>query len=127
MDGLNKIISLVLGLIVVVVIVAIIVGRLNLGKRFASVTKGGLAAAFPSATPGGTRTSPSPSPTVTGGGPTATPTPTGTTRPFPTRVVPTGTTKGGQPTNIPKTGPEGLLLMAVVGIGGGIILKRIAA
>lgn len=126
MEGLNKIISLVLGLIVVVVIVAIIVGRLNLGKRFASVTKGGLAAAFPSVTPGG------PSPSVTPGGPTLTPTktptPTTATKPFPTTALPTGTTKGGKiPAKIPKTGPEGLLLIAVAGIGSGILLKRLSA
>lgn len=112
MDGMNKVISLILGLIVVVVIVAIVAGRLNLTKRFLSSSKNGNASVL------------TPFPTTTPSKGSPTPTKTAAQRALPTAV---SRTKGGVATNeIPKTGPsEVFMLSTLVLMGGGLILRRI--
>jgi len=108
MDGFNKVISFVLGLIVVVVIIAVITGRLNLKNRFlAGVSRGQTT----TPTPTTTRT-PSPTPTVFG-----TPTPT------PTIYFTTGNSNGTK--NIPKTGVETYLIAtSVVSLLAGMVIRK---
>lgn len=106
MDGFNKVISFVLGLIVVVVIIAIITGRLNLTSRFlAGVSRGQTTTPTPTKTP-------TPTPTISGS-----PTPT------PTIYFTTGNSTGTK--NIPKTGTETYLLVtSAVSLLAGFIIKK---
>lgn len=112
MDSFNKIISFVLGLIVVVVLLVILTGRFNLREKFLPLQ-------------GLTKTSP-----------TVTPTPQTTTRKGGQKVVinPTGISTnyrpynqtsqtGGAVTSIPKTGPALLLPFALSGLFGGVFIR----
>jgi len=107
MDNLNKTISFVLGLVVVLVFLAVITGRLNL--------KGKLPV-FSGKT---TSVSPTPSPSSQ---PTSQPTPQ------PTAMVGYNnykTTSGKTPGSIPATGSPTLLLPILLsGLSGGFFLKR---
>lgn len=102
MDNFNKIVSFVLGLIVVVVFIAVISGRLNLGKKLSQMT---------------TKVSPTPTPSkkisyyTT---PTLTPALTGSY-----------VSNGKTPSSIPSTGSPTLLLPILLsGLGGGIFMRR---
>jgi hypothetical protein len=115
MEGANKIISFILGLVVVVVFLAIVTGRIKLGNI-----------KFPLA--GGAKITP----TVT-----VTPTPSGTAtntngnfHPY-ASPTPGVMTYGGQsgkpsgPASIPNTGSETILLpIAISALGGGFFLKK---
>lgn len=121
MQGLNKAISFILGLIVVVVFIAIVSGRLKIGNLLPALSKNTI------------------TPTIT-----MTPTPTntpnsnmGSTGTNDTNVQQTGTTtnqyqqnqtsKGGvsNVNNIPNTGAPTLLLpFAISALLGGVLLRR---
>jgi len=106
MDNLNKTVSFVLGLVVVLVFLAVITGRLNLKNKI---------------------------PFLSGKN---TPTPTVKITPTPTKLVESnkeGSTYGNYkmkqqekaPTSIPSTGsPTILLPLLFSGLGGGFFLKR---
>lgn len=100
MDNFNKIVSFVLGLIVVVVFIAIISGRLNLGKKLSQMT---------------VKISPSPTPSKIS---YYTTTPT---------LTPTGSyiANGKSPSSIPSTGSPTLLLPILLsGLGSGLFLRK---
>lgn len=105
MDNLNKTVSFVLGLVVVLVFLAIITGRLNLKNKI---------------------------PFLSG---KASPTPTIKNTPTPTKLVESNkensmygnyaTKQGKTPTTIPSTGsPTILLPLLFSGLGGGFLLRR---
>src|SRR6185503_2786194 len=86
MDGFNKVISFVLGLVVVVVLIAIITGRLNLKQKLLSVSKGQTTTptVIPTITPTrSANTTPGGSENTTKGGIPLTPAPNDTTRIIP--------------------------------------------
>ncbi len=102
MGNFNRIISFVLGLIVVIVFLAVITGRLNLRNR---ISGGGQA-----------KTTPTPIPTLRYTQPT-------------TLVVPTTNTYSPniakKPTSIPATGsPTVFLPILLSGLSAGLFLKR---
>jgi hypothetical protein len=105
MDGLNKTISFVLGLVVVLVFFAVVSGRLNLkNKLFPTLTK-----------------SASPSPT---GSASVSPTPDSSTTNI-TKPTSTGSNQVSKPKSIPSTGSPTLLLPILLsGLGGGILLRK---
>lgn len=111
MDGFNKVISFILGLVVIVVFVAVLSGKFNLKSKLASLGKV--------------------TPTVT-----STITPTITITPGKGTVVPSGTTPGAEnsqyhpyssnpPKTIPSTGsPTMLLPLLASGLTLGSFLRR---
>ncbi len=105
MDNLNKTVSFVLGLVVVLVFLAIITGRLNLKNKI-PLFSGGV----------------SPTPAVTKS-PTSIPTPTGTTSGQNNTY---GNYKMKQiPSVIPATGlPTFFLSLLFSGFGGGLFLRK---
>lgn len=113
MDNFNRIISFVLGLIVVIVFIVIITGRFNLKEKFlgkANITK----TPTPTITP--TRSASPPTPSRY---PTATPLITGVYN------QPTPTPYGKKPSTIPSTGSPTLLLSFLFSsLGAGIFLKK---
>lgn len=101
MENLNKIVSFVLGLVVIIVFLAVITGRFKLQNKLPFLSK------------------------------KATPTPTMTVRPtslFPTGVMPTGTYNSyNKPnaTTIPSTGaPTFLLPLLFSGLAVGAYLRK---
>lgn len=97
MENFNRVLSFIIGFIVIIVIIAIIAGRLNLRERFANVTSSLRRTATITPTP---RISPyiSVTPIV---GNTRQPTPTTTYY------------NGKQPTKIPSTGPTLFIPLAL--------------
>ncbi len=139
MDNINKIISFILGLIVVVVFIAIVTGRLGgLGKKVQTLSKGN---ATPTVTP---RTSPQPtkkvtpvaikylSPTKTAAKPVAgtSGSTTGTSGTKATQYNANGKTTqiaGNNVSTIPNTGAPTLLLpLAFSMLAGGVFLRKSA-
>lgn len=114
MDSFNKVISFVLGLVVVVVFLAILSTKFNLNQKLLPLVGGA------KATPTPTKTL-TPSPTsltiVTGF-----PTPTGM-KPYQTNTTVINQTGGA--TTIPKTGVETVFLPLVISaFAGGFLLKK---
>jgi hypothetical protein len=124
MDNFNKIISFVLGLVVVVVLLVILTGRFNLRERFLPLKDGAKVSVTPAPKAGATK-----APEKKGG-----------TAAQPKNIVPTqsynyrsytGMTKGGQVstisavTAIPNTGAPTLLIpMAIASLMGGVYLSK---
>ncbi|MCL4375134.1 hypothetical protein M1523_04730 [Patescibacteria group bacterium] len=119
MEGLNKAVSFILGLIVVVLVIAVLTGKINLFKSGnQSVFSGGI---FSHATP-------TPSPVPTGA--------TNQTVNLETNsagVTPTNnyhnyqSNQSGRPAqSIPSTGPEWLIPIVVSSLSAGLLLKRSA-
>lgn len=109
MDNFNRVISFVLGLIVVIVFIVIISGRFNLKEKL-------LSGASPTKTPTPTRSATTPVPTRF---PTAKPIVTGSYNENNTNV------NGKKPTTIPSTGSPTLLLpLLFSSLGAGIFLKK---
>ncbi len=125
MDNFNKVISFVLGLVVVVVLLVILTGRFNLRERF-----------LPLGRSKGPTTTVTPTPKTTAkNGQKITPTPT------PAKIVfnydyhpyrdaagaiagtSSATTKGGLIT-IPKTGPTFLVPLVLSALLGGVYLRK---
>jgi hypothetical protein len=114
MENMNKIISFILGLIVVIVFIAVISGRLKLGEKVASLTKSGTA----------TKTTPTPTPVTTANNVT-------TTNRYATNTTTTTntTTKGGNTVqgvnSIPNTGAETALIPTALSMfGAGMFLRK---
>ncbi|KKP85701.1 MAG: hypothetical protein UR89_C0045G0003 [Candidatus Roizmanbacteria bacterium GW2011_GWA2_35_8] len=111
MEGLNKIISFVLGLVVVIVFFAVVTGKLDLKSKLSKTTK--------SQTPSGIS------------GDQITPTPTKTTTSSATSNVKTVTNSygsyktNGKTTTIPSTGLPTLFIPSLLGamIGGSFLKK----
>jgi hypothetical protein len=95
MDSFNKIISFVLGLVVVVVFLAVISGRLNLGSKKASPTP-----------------TPTPTPTVAG------------TSISKVTISQTPINNYQNPKTIPSTGPELLFPLVFSSFLSGLYLKK---
>ncbi len=120
MENFNKIISFVLGLVVVIVLLVILTGRFNLRERF-----------LPLRDANRTTTTPTPQPTAKKNGATPTKAAAGT-QPGPTGTYDYHSYKGGTVqsngtgavTTIPKTGPGLLLPIAFSVLAGGIYLRR---
>ncbi|KKQ01527.1 MAG: hypothetical protein US11_C0007G0020 [Candidatus Roizmanbacteria bacterium GW2011_GWA2_36_23] len=122
MDNLNKTISFVLGLVVVLVFLAVITGRLNLRDRLQFLPGRGVS-------PTAVLTK-----TIT---PTKSPATTSIIKVTPAQKggnnstynkYQTSTTKGGTPSSIPATGsPTILFPLLFSGIAGGWYLKKISA
>lgn len=115
MGDFNKVISFILGLVVVVVFIAILSGRLNLGNRIPTLS--GVT---------GVTTTPTPTEIIF---PTSTITPTRSyTQPTPVMKVtryPTKPVIGKTPGTIPNTGAPTLLIPLVISaLFGGSLLKR---
>ncbi len=106
MDSFNKIISFILGLVVVVVFLAVITGRLNLGKRFSSLSSSTI----------------SPTPTTS----SAVPTPTTVINNYQSQSHSQADNQSGKtPGVIPATGaPTVLLPLALFGLFSGFGLKK---
>lgn len=115
MDSFNKILSFILGLVVVAVILVIIASKLNLGKKLTflplSDKKNSPALPVKIAPRAPTPTSVMPQPTIQ---PTK-----GQTRPTPTTIKPVGKTR-----EIPKTGPGLMLPLATSILAFGIYLRK---
>lgn len=109
MDGVNRIISFILGLIVVIVFIAVITGKLNLPNRIKTfITRQTIQTPTPTKTP-------SPTPINK---PTQTPAPIKTLL---ENVKPTGIKKPGV---IPETGtPTAIIPLLVATLIGGFFVK----
>ncbi len=101
MDGINKIISFVLGLIVVAIFLVIISGRLQLGKKFFTASRGSATTSTPK------QNTPTVAPSVK-----VTAKPTGRTIAQNKTLSPTKTV--GNVKTIPNTGPDSLMTMLMV-------------
>ena len=121
MDNLNKLISFGLGLIVVVVFLAVVTGKINLGKNITKLTG---------------KNSPTPTKTKTTTSnemnnykdDTSKITPASTLIVQDTKNKTTNTYQAGEkaPSTIPATGAPTLLIpLLLSGIGGGALLKKI--
>lgn len=122
MENFNKIISFVLGLVVVVVLLIILTGRFNLRERF-----------LPLRDANRTTVTPTPQPVAKKNGATPTPAKAATsTQPGHTGTYNYHSYKGGTiqsnrtgaVTTIPKTGPDLLLPLVFSALAGGIYLRR---
>lgn len=104
MDNFNKVASFILGLVVVVVFIAILTGRINIGKKLSSLTA---------------KTTPTPTQVQNK---TVTVSTTGNTA----KTSTYHSYEGSTPSNIPSTGPETVLLPILFsGAGIGYFLKKI--
>lgn len=117
MEQFNKVISFVLGLVVVIIFLAVATGRINLRGGIWPFTRA-------RTTPTAARTTPTPTP-PRGLALTQTPRNQGQTAP-----TPGGTAynrynyNGSTPSTIPNTGPALLLPIAAASLLGGSILKK---
>jgi hypothetical protein len=133
MDNFNKVISFVLGLVVVVVLLVILTGRFNLREKFLPLKD-----TATKTTPA--KTSPTPTSKATAKGATGTaqapaqtkggqPLQKGTSYEYHAYNQPVsqqGQTKGGAPTatTIPQTGPGLLIPFALTALLGGAFLRK---
>jgi len=117
MQDFNKILSFILGLIVVIVFLVVISGKLNLRNKF-------LPFSTPTPTKQQAKTT-APAVAINQYQNQATPQPT-TASPSHSTPAPVAMTKGYQPlTTIPSTGPEtSLLVLMLSGLGAGFYLRR---
>jgi len=118
MEGFNKAISFILGLVVVVVFIAIVTGRINLFKKGGQpIFSGGI---FSSATP-----TPSLEPAPTSSAMILSPT-AGQANPtnHPYQSNNSGAVK--TPSTIPSTGPEMLIPLVAFALVLGVFLRRLA-
>ncbi len=121
MDNLNKLISFGLGLIVVVVFLAVVTGKINLGKNVAKLTGKN------SPTPTKTKTTTSNEINNYKDG-TSKITPASTLVVQDTKNKTTNTYQAGEkaPSTIPATGAPTLLIpLLLSSVGGGVLLKKI--
>jgi hypothetical protein len=111
MDSFNKVISFVLGLVVVVVFLAVITGRINL-RNLSNITRRPTATSTPAKTPTG--------------GPTATPFSTATPKAPVETTAPTAANRfQAAPGTIPSTGlPTATVPLLLSSLMGGFFLRR---
>lgn len=124
MDNFNKVISFVLGLIVVIVLLVIITGRLNIRERFLSLVGKSKPFAYSTVSPTPTQREKNLAQLNTSITPTRIPTITDVidrVTPTPTRTV----TLVPKITTIPRTGaPTILLALAPIALAAGTILRK---
>ncbi len=111
MDNLNKTVSFILGLVVVLIFLAVITGRLNLKNKLPIL--GGKTVTPTPTKVLGTAIAASPTPVVTGTG-------TDQYHSYSKEQV-------KAPHTIPSTGsPTGLIILLLAGLGSGVVLRKLA-
>jgi hypothetical protein len=116
MEQFNKVISFVLGLVVVIIFLAVATGRINLKKGIWPFTTA-------RTTPTAARSTPTPTPR--GGTLSLNQTQRNQTKVnVPTPNANYRSYNGSTPSNIPNTGPELLIPMAISSLLGGAFLKK---
>ncbi len=114
MDSFNKVISFILGLVVVIVFVAVLMGKIKLGGKGFPLIGGSSVSPTPSVT--ANKTTPAPGAQTT----TTNPNTNTNYKPYVTGTPP-GMTKSNTPSTIPSTGLPTIFipsLMAIAAAGG---------